>query len=83
MDHMETRLAKEGILPPPPPPSKLEKRMNLMEEQLLLTRGDNIHRKNSRPYQPIVGVLSETLSFVDLPKFQGAGDLVNHLTAYK
>ena len=66
---------------PPPPPSECEKRFKLLEEQMLLTRGNNIHRVNSRAYQPVQGKLPANLTFI--PKFKGNGDPVQHIHASK
>ncbi|XP_074265680.1 uncharacterized protein LOC141588124 [Silene latifolia] len=79
---VEAKIAVEAPIPPPPE-TEFEKRFRLIEEQLKLSRGENVHYENSRGYMPVQDKLPTNFVLTDIPKFKGTEDPLQHIRSYK
>ncbi|XP_074297658.1 uncharacterized protein LOC141628409 [Silene latifolia] len=79
---VEAKIAVEAPIPPPPE-TEFEKRFRLIEEQLKLSRGENVHYENARGYMPVQDKLPTNFVLSDIPKFKGTEDPLQHIRSYK
>ncbi|XP_074278447.1 uncharacterized protein LOC141602037 [Silene latifolia] len=79
---VEAKIAVEAPIPPPPE-TEFEKRFRLIEEQLKLSRRENVHYENARGYMPVQDKLPTNFVLTDIPKFKGTEDPLQHIRSYK
>jgi len=86
MDRVKNRMdaleSKEPTKPNPPLETETDKRLRILEEQLL-ARGNNIHIENNRRFEPVGDQLPNHFTLTDVPKFKGVEDPLNHIRAFK